>query len=301
MKSLTVNHLADGIDAFLHYLRVERNVSAFTLQAYATDLKQFARFAHETRVAAIDKQTLRAFLALLARGGLKPSTVNRKLACYRAFFKYMCSHHGLEVNPAQTLFFMKKEKRLPAVFSYETIARSLGQIDQSTFSGHRDAFLIAFLYATGLRLRELVGLNLEDVDFANEVIRITGKGDKQRLVPLGRVLHRGLRAYLAARRAFLAERPGASSALFVNDHGRRISPRRVQSLVKKYLLATSGQDTAHPHMLRHSFATHLLDEGADLIAVKEMLGHASLSTTQIYTHLSAERLKQIYKQAHPKA
>ncbi|MFQ5641065.1 MAG: tyrosine recombinase XerC [bacterium] len=301
MKLLTVRLLEHYIDIFIQHLQLERNASPFTLQAYKTDLNQFLQFLEESDFESINKNSLRSFLALLSKGGMKASTINRKLACFRAFFKYLCLQEVIETDPSQTLFFLKKEKRLPAIFTYRSIQQASKRIDKSHFEGVCAWALIEFLYSTGVRLRELVDLNLQDVDFAEEVIKVTGKGSKQRLVPLGRQIRTVLKEYLKARAERLLACSRSTNAFFVTIKGVRISPRKVQMIVKKYLLAASENQQAYPHMLRHSFATHLLDEGAGLLAVKEMLGHSSLSTTQIYTHLTAERLKKVYKQAHPRA
>lgn len=301
MKLLTVSLLSHYIDKFIRHLQLEKNASDFTLRAYKTDLRQFLQFLEESEDTEISKNSLRAFLALLSHGGLQASTINRKLACFRAFFKFLCVQEVIDTNPSQTLYFLKKEKKLPAIFAYETIVKATGRINKSTYEGFCDAVVVEFLYSTGVRLRELVGLNLEDLDFANEVVKVTGKGSKQRLVPMGKNLQKILREFLRVRGDLLGSLKLSNDALFLSNKGKRISPRKVQTIVKKYLLAVSDKQEAYPHMLRHSFATHLLEEGAGLLAVKEMLGHASLSTTQIYTHLTAERLKKIYKQAHPRA
>ncbi|MFQ5825228.1 MAG: tyrosine-type recombinase/integrase, partial [bacterium] len=181
------------------------------------------------------------------------------------------------------------------------ISTALELPDVSTFDGLRDKVILELFYATGMRLRELVGLNLEDIDFSNDLVKVTGKGSKQRLLPTGKVTARILKEYLRKRQAFLEALNLSESALFLNKKGHRMTARQVQTRVKKYLLSASDEDEAYPHILRHSFATHLLEEGADLLSVKELLGHSSLSTTQVYTHLTAERLKKIYKQAHPRA
>jgi len=300
VKSLTVDLLATHIERFLDHLKFERNVSPLTLRAYKTDLRQFLEYVQDTETPEISKNSLRSFLGLLSRGGLKATTINRKLACFRAFFKFLCAREILEANPAQALYFLKKEKRLPAVFSYQTIAQSLSRIDRTHFEGARDAAVIEFLYSTGVRLRELVNTDVEHVDFQNGVVRVAGKGAKERLAPFGKRLQKTLYDYLEKRATFLRETKSHAAALFLGDQGKRISASKVQAIVKKYLIAKEQQE-AYPHMLRHSFATHLLEEGADLLAVKEMLGHANLSTTQIYTHLTAERLKRVYEQAHPRA
>ncbi len=301
MKPLTVNVLHDTIDDFIEYLKFEKNASDFTLKSYRTDLKQLLEFLEETGTKEITRNSLRSFLALLSRGGLKAATVNRKLACFRAFFKYLCVQQVIDVNPSQTLYFLKKEKRLPSTVSYETISKACDNINKNNYDGFCHWLILEFLYSTGVRLRECVGLNLDDIDFANEVIKVTGKGAKERLVPMGKHLSKILREYLTVRKNLLSSIQATNDALFVNKRGKRISPRTVQVNIKKHLVAVSDKQQAYPHMLRHSFATHLLDEGSGLLAVKEMLGHSSLSTTQIYTHLTADRLKKIYKQAHPRA
>jgi len=301
VKSLKVDLLNQYIDEYIQYLRVEKNASPFTLESYATDLAQFAEFLTQDNQHAITKNSLRAFLATLSRGGLKATSVNRKLACLRSFFKYLCAREILKVNPALSLFFLKEEKKLPEFLSYETIVKAIKLINIATFEGMRDRMMLEFFYSTGVRLRELVGINVNDLDFANTIVRVTGKGARQRLVPFGKSVSKLLREYLRMRSERLAILQKASDAVFINDKGKRILPRLVQTRIKNMLLPASEHQRAYPHLLRHSFATHLLDEGADLLSVKELLGHASLSTTQVYTHLTPERLKAIYNQAHPRA
>lgn len=301
MKSLRVDELHLFIDEFLQHLRTEKNASPFTLTSYETDLRQLGQFLLDMKLEEVSKNSVRAFLATLSKGGLRATTVNRKLACLRTFFKYLCALEIIDVNPAQPFFFLKEEKKLPAFFNYETIVKGIDSIAADNFEGARDRAIVEFFYSTGVRLRELVGVNLNDLDFVNEVVKISGKGSRQRLAPLGKMLAKVLRSYLKARQEHLTALGRSNDALFVNKKGNRVSPGFVRNRIKKIFLPVAGQQQAHPHMLRHSFATHLLDEGADLLSVKEMLGHASLSTTQIYTHLSPERLKAIYMQAHPRA
>jgi len=301
VKSLRVDELHHYIDEFLQHLRNEKNASQFTRDSYGTDLRQFALFLVDETYQEVSKNSVRAFLAILSKGGLKAASVNRKLACLRTFFKYLCAQEILDTNPAQPLFFLKKEKRLPSFFNYETIVKGIQGTDRDSFAGQTDCAMLEFFYATGVRLRELVGVNLQDIDFVNEVIKVTGKGSRQRLVPLGKNLAKVLRGFLKARQQHLSALGFSSEALFVDKKGKRVSPHFVQSRIKHILLPVSEQKKAHPHMLRHSFATHLLDAGADLLSVKEMLGHASLSTTQVYTHLTPGKLKAIYMQAHPRA
>lgn len=301
VQLLTAKNLSRHIETFIRHLRAERNASEFTIASYKTDLTQYLQFLHETDLGNVTRKTLRSFLASLYQRGMKPTTINRKLACLRAFLKFLCFNEVIETNPADSLDFLKKEKRLPQILSYERILKALNVPNCSTFEGLRDKNILEMFYSSGIRLRELVGLNVADVDFSNGVIKITGKGSKQRLVPLGRMLAKSLKEYLVSRRQQLSSLNDAQTALFIHKKSKRISPRQVQTQVKKYFQSSSGGEKAYPHMLRHSFATHMLEAGADLVAVKDLLGHSSLSTTQIYTHLTAERLKDVYRQAHPRA
>ncbi|MCG8605238.1 tyrosine recombinase [bacterium] len=301
MQSLTVDLVEDYIQSFLRHLRSERNCSDFTIQSYRTDLFQYLHFLRqEGELQEVGRLSVRAFLASCSMQGLSAATVNRKLACLRSFFKYLCSQEIVENNPAQGLFFLKQEKRLPSFLDSETILKAIGFRGQ-TFEDFRDRVIIELFYSTGMRLRELVGLNISDIDLPNGLIRVTGKGAKQRLIPCGKSTLRVVKKYLDARRALMTSLGERTAALFVSNKGRRISPRLVQTRIKNLLLLVSDKSDVSPHTLRHSFATHLLDAGAELLAVKELLGHASLSTTQIYTHLTPERLKTVYKQAHPRA
>lgn len=301
MSTISVDNLSAAIEKFLEYLRVERNASNFTLTSYKTDLKQYLTYLSDNNLTGLNRKTLRAFLADLSERKMKPATVNRKLATLKSFVKYLCAQDMMTTNVSDALFFQKKESQLPAYFDYNTILRALSLPDIETFEGLRDRVIMELFYATGMRLRELVGLNVDDVDLAQSTVKVWGKGSKQRILPIGGRIKETMRTYLSARERFLSERAGKTRAVFLSKKAKRISPRVVQSKIKQYLLQVSPKQEAYPHMLRHSFATHLLDEGADLVAVKELLGHASLSTTQVYTHLTVERLKRIYEQAHPRA
>ncbi|MFQ5707401.1 MAG: site-specific tyrosine recombinase/integron integrase [bacterium] len=298
---LTVKTLTVHIDDFLLFLRSEKNASDFTLKSYRTDLKQLAQFHHDSNLETVTKNSLRAFLAMLFKGGLKASTVNRKLACLRSFFKFLSIREICETNPALNLPFLKTERRLPAYLNFQEILQALHLPDADTFDGLRDRVVLELFYGTGIRLRELVNLNLADLDFLNGLLSVVGKGSKQRLVPVGKATCASLQRYLQQREALLRSKSLSNDALILSRKGQRMSPRQVQRKVKKYLRLASEKDGVSPHVLRHSFATHLLEEGADLLAVKELLGHASLSATQVYTHLTVERLKRIYNQAHPRA
>ena len=298
---VSTRDLNEWADRFLHYLVVERNYSEHTVAAYAGDLSQFAEFweEHGEEVGWVPtRQVFRDYLGMLARGGLDSRTVARKLACLRSFFRYLNAHGLYSANPLRAIAAPKQPKKLPEQLSVEIVLAALALPDRSTLKGKRDAAILELFYSTGIRLSELVGLTIENVDLRQRQIRVFGKGAKERIVPLGEHAAEALREYLSARGAFSRSGRGP---VFVGKNGKRLSPRTVQRIVRKYLSEVDESGALHPHVLRHSFATHLLDAGADLLAVKELLGHSSLSTTQIYTHVSAERLKQVYRQAHPRS
>lgn len=293
------------IESFVSYLSKEKRYSKHTIKAYRSDLEQFAGFlggndgAGYCEPQQITKDQVRFFLGDLIRHGMNKSSVSRKQASLRAFFGYLARQGIIKANPTLSLISPKQEKRLPKYLREVEIERSLDEIETDTITGPRDRAMIELFYGTGMRLSELVGLNLQDVDFSSETVRIRGKGDKQRILPIGKTAIRVLKDFLKIRHRF---QPSVQDpALFVNRNGGRISARGVQQIVRKRLGAISERTQLSPHMLRHSFATHLLDHGADLQAVKELLGHATLSTTQTYTHVSREHLKMIYRQAHPRS
>ncbi|WP_027718403.1 tyrosine recombinase XerC [Desulfovirgula thermocuniculi] len=296
------------IDAFLHYLAVEKNASAHTLSGYQQDLFQgldfFARRLEKPdyRVvpADVDRSLLRAFLAELQSRGFSRATVARKLAAWRSFLRYLAREGVLEANPAGLLSAPRGERRLPK-FLYADQCRALVEAPvPDNPLGCRDRALLETLYATGIRVGELVALNLGDVDLERAAVRVYGKGARERVAFLGSFAVRALKAYLATGRPALA---GArtNEALFLNRRGGRLSARGVRKVLDKYVNQLSLELKVSPHVLRHSFATHLLDRGADLRAVQELLGHARLSTTQVYTHVTREKLKEVYRCAHPRA
>jgi site-specific recombinase XerD len=247
----------------------------------------------------ITREHVRDFLGGLVRHGLQKSSISRKLASLRAFFGYMEKTGMIQNNPTISVAGPKLEKRLPKYLHEAEIDRSIRLIDSGTESGVRNRAILELFYGTGMRLSELVGLDVQDIDFSGGTVRVLGKGGKQRIMPLGRTAAGALRRYLESRNRFSPAL--RNRALFLNAQGERISNRGVQYLVRKALGEGSEKRQLSPHMLRHSFATHLLDHGADLQAVKELLGHASLSTTQTYTHLTRDRLQKIYRQAHPRS
>ena len=295
------------LDRYLHYVKTERSYSSHTLTSYGNDLQQFYLFLDQQYGLAkispdqITREKLRSFLAYLKKNDFLSSTINRKIACLKSFFKFLSVHKLISHNPATGLFFLKTEHKIPFILNYDQIKQALASIDSSTVLGARDSAILELFYGAGIRLSELANLKIKNIDFVNNLIKVSGKGSKERLVPLGEVAKQALKNYLSMRDELLQKTIVKNvEDVFLNKYGKRLSTRGIQRRVAKYLhlVATTG---TNPHSLRHAFATHLLDEGADLIAVKELLGHSSLSTTQIYTHVSTERLRKIYKQAHPRA
>ncbi len=295
------------LDNYFHYLKTERTYSLYTLIAYGVDLKQFYLFLDQKfglkniSPAQITKQTLRLYLGQLRREDYLATSINRKIACLKSFFGYLYRQNLVSINPASGLFSLKTEKKIPKTLNYDVIKQALLLPDENSPIGIRDEAIIELFYGTGIRLGELSNLKLTDVDFVNGLIKVTGKGNKQRLVPLGEIAKLSLKKYLEVRAEFLLKTILKNvTSLFLNKYGKPLSRRGIQRRVEKYLQLITTNGTS-PHVLRHSYATHLLDHGADLMAVKELLGHSNLSTTQIYTHVSTERLKKVYRQAHPRA
>jgi integrase/recombinase XerC len=298
------------IEQFLEHLRYERNVSAHTLRNYASDLEQFAHFlapnknSQPPEVSAIDHLTIREWMASLHSEQKSKSSIARKLAALRTFFQFLVREGMLELNPAKLVSTPRLEKKLPKHLSVEEAVRFIESPDQETDLGKRDRAMLELMYATGVRVAELTTLNLPDVDYGNKLVRVTGKRRKQRIVPFGDPAGEALRNYLTVRDKFLFNAPISKrdeAALFLNYQGTRITTRSVGRMVEKYIRICAGMHNISPHALRHSFATHLLDSGADLRDIQELLGHARLSTTQVYTHVSMEKLIEVYDKAHPKA
>lgn len=290
------------IQNYLRYLYSERNYSPMSVDSYRRDLYQFLEFLQPQagEVKTIGREKIRDFLASLSEKGLSKRTINRKLACLRSFFKFLVKTGTLKANPARDIPSLKVGTKLPPLLTIPEAMEMLKLPLSESLLGLRDKALLEVFYSTGIRLRELVGLDLDDVDFKNGLIKVTGKGGKERIIPLGKKASSAVRDYLARRNELLSQ-DSDNKALFLNREGRRLSPRGVQRRVTKYLQLISEAERLSPHTLRHTFATHLLDSGADLQAVKELLGHTSLSTTQVYTHVTVEKLKKIYQQAHPRA
>ena len=293
-------------DKFLIYLKVEKNYSKHTLVNYAHDLKNFYAFLGNGRLADADILVLRKYLALLKEKGLSKRTVARHMAALRTFFRFLIREGHLKKNPMSALRTPKLEKKLPMVLDENEVSR-LMEAPGDDLSGRRDRAILETLYSTGMRVSEVVQLNCEGVDFIGGVARVLGKGSKERLCPIGDRALRCIRHYLELREMVKegGKKKPWGRALFLNhspnQSGSRITDRSVRRIVDKYIEQTCRRENISPHTLRHSFATHLLNRGADLRSVQELLGHEHLSTTQIYTHVSTQRLKEAYDKAHPRA
>jgi integrase/recombinase XerC len=300
--------LNDHLNQFLQHLKYERNLSPHTLRNYASDLEQFKEhlFAVEKRadipVAEIDRLTIREWMASL-HADHKKTSVARKLASLRTFFQFLVREGKIDANPAKQVATPKIERKLPNHLSIEDAVRFIETPDTSTVQGKRDRAIIEFLYATGIRVGELVGINLGDIDMREKMVRVTGKRKKQRIVPFGEPALEALVLYLdETRDIYLNNCPVTKRdphALFLNYQGTRITTRSVGRLIDKYIKQCADIHDISPHSLRHTFATHLLDQGADLRDIQELLGHARLTTTQIYTQVSMEKMIEVYDKAHP--
>jgi integrase/recombinase XerC len=291
------------IRQFLEYLEVERNYSPNTITSYETDLTELLGFLRSegiTDVRDIHKETLRAFLGSLIDQGFSNRSAARKIASLRSFFKYLRRQKLVEGNPALVLITPRTDKHLPTFLDEQTAEALMNAPDKKSANGKRDTAILELFYSTGIRLSELIGLNINDIQPAERVIKVFGKGRKQRILPVGEKALQAIEEYLATR-IDLHGKSSSTVPLFLTVGGKRMYPQAVGMLVRKYIRQVSEVEKQSPHVLRHSFATHLLNRGADLRAVKELLGHESLSTTQVYTHVSAARMKKVYERAHPKA
>lgn len=291
------------ISEYLSYLENERNYSQHTIISYANDLAQYFSFLKNEFPDLIERHNdtdtgvIRVFLGMLLDSGISKKSVVRKLSTLRSFYKFLVRKKIVKNNPALNIVTPKLEKKLPQFIDKDSMLKILARPDMTSFVGARDSAILELFYGSGIRRAELLGLTLGDIDERNQTIKVTGKGNKQRIIPFTKSAKQSIAQYLEFRKAFnLTE-----NILFLTEKGTRLTPSKVNTLVGKYLSENTELQKKSPHVLRHSFATHLLDNGADILAVKELLGHESLSTTQIYTHITVERLKKIYQQAHPKA
>lgn len=292
-------------DEFLTHLRVNQNFSAHTLESYGLDLRQFLTFLaeeHITNAAEINYLNIRKFLAFLKENEFAKASVSRKLACLRSFFKFLCRQGYLVNNPMMTIATPKREKRLPQFLYPDEVNALLNLADSRTELGIRDRAILEIFYSSGLRLNEMVNLKMRDLDLSRGYLRVFGKGAKERLTPIGKPAKQALEQYLQwARPVLLQQKDQSEGHVFLNYRGTRLSGRSIERMFDKYLNQLALNRKISPHALRHTFATHLLENGADLRVVQELLGHADLSSTQIYTHLTKGRIRSVYLKNHPRA
>ncbi len=300
---------------FLAYLENERNDSPNTIKAYRRDLEAFESFLDEYSGGAgrwtwdgVDRLAVRSFMGELGRRGLARRSIARAVSSLRTFYKFLNTHYEITRNPAQAVRLPRLDRKLPSLLDRDEIVELFEQAANAAaeggFKAIRDLAILELFYSTGMRLAELQGLDLDDLDLVSEQVKVLGKGRKERILPLGSHAVRALRAYYIEREQLLERVKGRAAdrkAVFLSRRGGRLTPRSIQTAVRSLFKTIDGDRGLKVHSLRHSFATHLLDRGADLRAVQELLGHASLSTTQIYTHTSIERLKKVYNAAHPRA
>lgn len=299
------------IERYIHYLQYERNASPHTVRNYRSDLVQFRDFLAQGQpdakvsLKSIDALRIRGFLAFLFEQEKKKTSIARKLAAVRAFFKFLSRERELAENPAAAVSTPKLARTLPRIMTEEEMNDFLDRVGQAAQSGDpalvRDRAILELLYASGLRVSELTGLDLRNVNFGDGIVLVRGKGDKERIVPFGSKARAAITAYLPVREKVLQENKTRETALFLNARGGRLTPRSVDRLLKKHIRQFGPNVKVSPHSLRHAFASHLLAEGADLRAIQEMLGHKSLATTQKYTQVSIKQLMDVYDKTHPKA
>lgn len=288
------------VEKFLSQLATERRLSPHTLAAYQRDLrvlKEFAQKEHVVSLTELDAYHIRRFAADNFRHGLSPRSISRRLSAVRSFFAYLVREGVLESNVAVHVQAPKPSRRLPAALDTDQVARLLERSEDDDLT-IRDRAMFELMYSSGLRLAELVGLSINDIDLADRTVRVTGKGSKSRVLPVGRQAIEALRRWLLTRQQFCS---ADQSALFVSRRGSRLAARSVQARLNQWARRQGSPIKVHPHMLRHSFASHLLESSGDLRAVQELLGHSSISTTQVYTHLDFQHLAQIYDKSHPRA
>jgi len=297
------------IERFTTYLQTERNASPHTVKAYTEDLRQFYIWLKELNesanleITAIDRLTIRAYLAALLRQEVSKRSVTRKLSSVKSFFTFLIKREILNANPADDVRTPTFDKKLPTFLDQETVQRMMTLPEMSTFAGVRARAILELFYSTGMRLSELVALDRHDISMESCTVRVMGKRRKERIIPFGNPAKEALNNYFSTLSNSITGSSNSydHSAVFLNKSGRRLSKRSVYSIVHTFMEKGSNRMKCSPHVLRHSFATHMLDRGADLQSISELLGHENLSTTQLYTHVSTEQLKRVYAQSHPRA
>ncbi|HHV78109.1 MAG TPA: site-specific tyrosine recombinase XerD [Firmicutes bacterium] len=290
------------IDEFIDYLGSEKGLAVNTLESYGRDLKQYQDYLRSdgASIQAVSRAKVIDYLLYLQKQGKATATIARRLAALRAFYQFLVREKRLDHDPTADLESPKLERRLPSVLTVKEVETLLKQPSPNDPAGLRDRAMLELLYATGIRVSELISLDVSNVDLAMQFLRCTGKGSKERIIPVGSIATKAVREYITLGRPKLVPDQN-ESALFVNHHGKRLTRQGFWKIVKKYAAKARINKDITPHTLRHSFATHLLENGADLRSVQEMLGHADISTTQVYTHLTKGRLKEVYSRAHPRA
>jgi len=296
--------MMDGyVNEFINYLSVERGLAQNTLESYGRDLRQFEAYMNSTHKDLIkdsNRATILEYLNTLQSKGRAVSTISRNLAAIKSFYQYLVREKYIDKDPAANVESPKLEKKLPKILTISEVEELLKQPNVSTPNGIRDKAMLELLYATGIRVSELISLNISDVNLDMGYVKCFGKGSKERIVPLGSIAAKCVQEYLNKGRPKLV-RTYDEPALFVNHHGNRLTRQGFWKIIKKYAQEANINKPITPHTLRHSFATHLLENGADLRSVQEMLGHADISTTQIYTHITKSHLKEVYDKTHPRA
>lgn len=288
------------INNFLKHIKLQRGDSPHTLRAYKNDLKEFFNFA-KIELEKIDTMVIRGFISEQILKGNSKTTVSRKLSTIRSFFSYLYSEGIITINPARVISSLKIKRKLPKFLTVDDVFKLVEAPTENKFTVQRDKALLELLYGCGIRVSEICNLNLEDVELKDGFIKVRGKGNKERIVPTGQKAKEALKKYLAIKQILKIKNNFSSdeTPLFINNRGKRLSDRQVRRIVLKYAKAIGILDKISPHTLRHTFASHLLMEGADLRVIQELLGHSSLSTTQIYTHIDLKHLIEIYDKSHP--
>lgn len=294
------------VRSFLEYLELERNYSNYTILSYETDLMSLIQFLRSEGIKSfneVHKEYLRAYIGSLLDKGFSKRSIARKIASLRSFFKYLRRQKIIDGNPTLVPITPKFGRRLPSFLDEQAVRNLLSSPDRTTTIGKRDSAILELFYSTGIRLSELIALNVNDVRQDEGLIKVKGKGHKERIIPIGRKALDAIIEYLRTRKdlSLISQGFSEEQPLFVIGNGHRIYPQAIGRMVRKYIAMVSEIEKRSPHVLRHTFATHLLNRGADLRAVKELLGHENLSTTQVYTHISAARMKKVYNDSHPKA